>query len=319
MNIVQLPARTRPAIWAVGSGKGGVGKSFVASSLGLALARLGRRVVLVDLDLGGANLHTCLGMPQPERGLARYLGNPKGEINAHVVPGPVPGLGLLSAADDPLMPATLQHFQKQKLLRNLSRLKADVVLLDLGAGTSLDTLDFFDAAETGLLVVQPDPTSIENAYRFLKSLFTRRLRHAPRTTRRLMARVLSRQHPEGRKLTTIASFLQAMRQLHPEHGRLLAGELSRQRLHLIVNQALDSSDTELGPAMELAVKQYFGTPVRYAGCLMHDPQVIACLRQRQPFQLAQPHARNAIELARIAETLAASPREARSIGARRKA
>src|SRR5512136_1558160 len=55
--------RTRRQIWSVGGGKGGIGKSLIAASLGWQLARMGRRVVLVDADLGGANLHTCLGPP----------------------------------------------------------------------------------------------------------------------------------------------------------------------------------------------------------------------------------------------------------------
>ena len=52
-------------IWSVGGGKGGIGKSLIAASLGWQLARMGQRVVVVDADLGGANLHTCLGLPAP--------------------------------------------------------------------------------------------------------------------------------------------------------------------------------------------------------------------------------------------------------------
>ena len=56
--------RTRRQIWSVGGGKGGIGKSLLTASLGWQLARMGKRVVLVDADLGGANLHTCLGLPR---------------------------------------------------------------------------------------------------------------------------------------------------------------------------------------------------------------------------------------------------------------
>jgi flagellar biosynthesis protein FlhG len=63
-------AARRRQIWSIGGGKGGIGKSLIAASLGWQLARMGQRVVLVDADLGGANLHTCLGLPSPVRTLA---------------------------------------------------------------------------------------------------------------------------------------------------------------------------------------------------------------------------------------------------------
>ena len=65
--------RTRRQIWSIGGGKGGIGKSLLAASVAWQLARMGRRVVLVDADLGGANLHTCLGLPTPPRTLADFI------------------------------------------------------------------------------------------------------------------------------------------------------------------------------------------------------------------------------------------------------
>src|SRR5579871_5775262 len=59
----------------IGGGKGGIGKSLLSASLGIDLAGRGKRVVLVDADLGGANLHTCLGIEQPAVGVGDYLGH----------------------------------------------------------------------------------------------------------------------------------------------------------------------------------------------------------------------------------------------------
>ena len=66
-------AAKRRQIWSVGGGKGGIGKSLISASVGWQLARMGQRVVLVDADLGGANLHTCLGLPSPARTLADFI------------------------------------------------------------------------------------------------------------------------------------------------------------------------------------------------------------------------------------------------------
>src|SRR2546426_10174083 len=74
----------------------------------------------------------------------------------------VPRLSLISGARNSLDIESLKHFQKSRLLRVLMALPADVVLLDLGAGTSVNVLDLFSLADRGLLVILPEPTSIEN-------------------------------------------------------------------------------------------------------------------------------------------------------------
>lgn len=293
---------TEPRIWAVASGKGGVGKSIITSSLGLALARLGKRVVVVDLDLGGANLHTCLGMVNPRPTLSDYIDS-KDPINAFVQSVPDTPLKLLSGATDDLDVANLKHFQKQKIIRNLKHIDADYVILDLGAGTSFNTLDFFIQASRGIIAVVPDPTSIENTYRFLKSVLIRRLRGAPEETRRMIAQVLNSRDGESPRIRTLAALLEAMQQSHPDHARLLQHELAQQKLHLIVNQVLVPADTELGPSMAMACSKYFGQQPDYLGHLNHDQQVIAATRHRRPFLTAYPQSRVAIHLEHMAASL----------------
>lgn len=299
----QATAEKAPGIWAVASGKGGVGKSFISSNLGLALARHGQRVVLVDLDLGGANLHTCLGITKPTTTLSDFIHGKHVDINELVMQTPTEGVGLISGAADHLNIANIKHFEKQKILRNLKNLQADIVLLDLGAGTNFNTLDFFAQAEQGLLAVTPEPTSIENTYRFLRSLFARMLRTAPTLTRKLMNDVLTGRHIDGRKITTLAAFLETMDSLHPEHGKLLRQELAKLSLHLIVNQATEPADTELGHAMELTCQKFFGLPVNYLGYIGHDRQIPLSLRQHKPFLQLFPRSRGAIHIDHFAAQL----------------
>jgi len=292
-----------PHIWAVASGKGGVGKSFISSSLGLALSRHGKRVVMVDLDLGGANLHTCLGLLNPERTLSDYVSGKYTNINDIVVEMDDANIGIISGAADGLDIANLKHFQKLKILRNLKRIKADYIILDLGAGTSFNTLDFFNEAERGIISVVPDPTSIENTYRFLKCVMTRKLREAPRQTRKLMSQVLTLRHSESRKIRTLACFMTTMHQLHPKHARLMQGELEKQQLHLIVNMVQEPVDTDLGPSMATTCQKYFGLRINYLGHLNHDKQVISALRQRRPFLTAFPQSRAAIHIEHMVAAL----------------
>src|SRR5512138_761237 len=127
--------RTRRQIWSIGGGKGGIGKSLLAASIGWQLARMGRRVVLVDADLGGANLHTCLGVPPTERSLADFIQRRVETIEEVAVDAGAPGLRLISGAADLLSAANIKHVQKLRLISHIRSLDVDVVLIDLGAGT----------------------------------------------------------------------------------------------------------------------------------------------------------------------------------------
>ena len=124
------------------------------------MSRLGKRTVLVDLDLGGANLHTCFGMANSKRTLSAFIEGRQRDINEFVQPIPHTTLGLISGASGGLEIANIKHFQKQKILRNLRLIDADYVILDLGAGTTFNTLDFFTQADHGIVAVIPDPTIV---------------------------------------------------------------------------------------------------------------------------------------------------------------
>jgi len=160
----------------LGGGKGGIGKSLVASNLGVLLSQMGRRVVLVDADLGGANLHTCLGIPPPQKTLSDFVSRKVSDLSDVVTPTSIERLGLISGAMDFLGAANPKYTQKLRLLREIARLDVDNVIIDLGGGTGFNILDFFLIADHGVLTVVPEPTSIENAYRFIKAAYYRRLK-----------------------------------------------------------------------------------------------------------------------------------------------
>ena len=87
-----------PKIYPIGGGKGGVGKSFVAASLGAMIAQHGKTVALLDLDLGASNLHTFLGMPAPKDGLNLFLNKTAQTLERVAVPTPVTNLFLISSS-----------------------------------------------------------------------------------------------------------------------------------------------------------------------------------------------------------------------------
>jgi MinD-like ATPase involved in chromosome partitioning or flagellar assembly len=167
--VVPEPPVVRSAdLWAVGGGKGGVGKSIVAANLALAVARRGKTVWLVDADLGGGNQHTLFGLSRPRLTLEHFITGQVKKLADVALPTRYRGLSLVSAQCDVLGAANPKHAQKLKLIRHLRSAPVDVVIIDLGAGTAFNTLDLFLAARVQIVVTTPEPTSLQNAYGFVK-------------------------------------------------------------------------------------------------------------------------------------------------------
>jgi flagellar biosynthesis protein FlhG len=161
------PARARPRIVAVTSGKGGVGKSSIAVNLGLTLARYGRRVCILDADTGLANVNILLGL-RPGRSLEHVLA---GECPIeNVMLEAAHGLVVIPGANGISECVNLDPARQQRLVTELSRIEGnfDYLLLDTAAGISETTLDFLSAAHQVLLVITPEPTSLTDAFSLLK-------------------------------------------------------------------------------------------------------------------------------------------------------
>lgn len=101
-------------IYSIGSGKGGSGKSFINANLGALFAKQGKSVVLVDLDLGGSNLHTFFGLRNPKAGLNAFLNKTIKNLDESVVPTIIPNLFMISSMNCSMEIANLFHTQKKK-------------------------------------------------------------------------------------------------------------------------------------------------------------------------------------------------------------
>lgn len=160
----------------VASGKGGVGKSIVAGNLGLVLASMGNRVILVDLDVGGADLHIMFGLLHPPATLSDFLTRRVDSLDAVAYPiSTQPGLRLIAGTGDTLATANMPYAKKKRLIRHLREMEADIMIVDVGAGTGYHALDFFLLADLHLVVATPDPTSVLDLYRFMKLAAIRRV------------------------------------------------------------------------------------------------------------------------------------------------
>jgi flagellar biosynthesis protein FlhG len=295
-------ARAGRRVVSVGGGKGGIGKSLVSANLGIELARRGKRVVLVDADLGGANLHTTLGIDLPRRTLSDFIERKVSRIEDVVTPTGIPNLGLVSGALDHLDAANPRHAQKMRLLRHVQQMDVDYAVLDLGAGTHTNVLDFFLVSDHGVLVLVPEPTAVENAYRFVKAAFWRRMRN--------VAQVygydpLIRAVTEGRTFKSPVELVASLGERDPEAGANLARHLSAFRPRLVVNQARTDQDADIGRAVVAAWRKYFGLEMDYLGHIGYDDEMWRAVRARRPLLVERPDAVSAKAFAAVADSLLA--------------
>lgn len=167
-------AEPRTRVIAVSSGKGGVGKSNVVANLAVALARAGKRVLVLDADLGLGNLDVLLGLV-PRYTIEDVLSGARlldeicmeGPAGIHVLPASsgVPNLTSLTESQQIVIQEQLEHLASDK----------DVLLIDTGAGISPTVTFFASSAHETVIVVTPEPTSLTDAYALIKVL-TRRYR-----------------------------------------------------------------------------------------------------------------------------------------------
>jgi flagellar biosynthesis protein FlhG len=297
------PSATRRQIWSIGGGKGGIGKSLLAASIGWQLARMGRRVVLVDADLGGANLHTCLGLPQPQSTLGDFIQRRVSSIDEVLTETQAPGLKVISGAADLLSAANIKHLQKVRVMNQVKALDVDVVLIDLGAGTSYNILDFFLLSDVSILAVVPEPTSIENGYRFIKSALYRRLRAVapPGAVRELIDSALDPKNPHG--IRTPAELLAHVEGDEPETARELRREMAAFQPRFVVNEVRDTADVAIGHQLVAACGRHLGLRASYAGFVHHDDAVWRAVRRRRLFMSDAPTSRAAEEIRQLTRGL----------------
>ena len=285
------PLEKRSYTWAIGGGKGGVGKSLISANLSITLAQTGARVTAVDLDLGCANLHTCLGVDIPSLTLSDFFSKRIDDMNNVIIPTSIRNLNLISGAQDSIGVANLKHTQKSKLLEQLNKVNSDYLLFDLGAGTSFNTLDFFLSADVGILVVLPEPTSIENTYRFIKSAYYRKLKVADSLfeIRPLIDMAMDQKNTLG--IRSPADLLREAAKYSPEIANKLREEIRQFKPKLIINQARTQSDIDIGFSIKSVCKKYFGIDVDYIGYLDYDSAVWQSVRRKKPVCIEFPNSK----------------------------
>jgi MinD-like ATPase involved in chromosome partitioning or flagellar assembly len=222
-------------------------------------------------------------------------------------PRSVKTLSLVAGDSSSLGSANIKHAQKQKLIRQLRRLDADAVVLDLGGDTTFNTLDFFLRADDRLVVTTPDPASVLDAYNFIKVGLLRALGHwvtGPREDFALGAEDLLKHFAEGGR--NLPGFLADLEAADRKAATAVAGVLAAVRPKLVLNL----SDPADGKAVIERIRQVCRQHLRIDVDLCHlvpiDPEIPRATRQISNVIGARNQGRGSQAIWALAQTLAAA-------------
>ncbi|PLX95476.1 MAG: MinD/ParA family protein [Desulfuromonas sp.] len=273
---------TKTTLIPVGGGKGGVGKSLTAANLAAALAGLGKRTILLDLDLGGSNLYSYLGLPNSNPGIGDYLMTKEGTLADYQVDTAYPGLSYIPGDGRTPFMANLSYAHKIKLAREIRRLEADYLIVDIGAGTSFNTIDYFSLAPLGMLLTTPDTPSLMNMLAFLKSFLLRniiaRIKHIPQTEK--LIRTIQRQTVSS-ALLTVDMIRKRLQEISPLAAREADLIIQTYRPRVVFNLADEAEDILVARPVESAALKQLSLRIDWFGLLFHDSQVRRSVRQRK--------------------------------------
>lgn len=291
-------------IIAIASGKGGVGKSMVSANLALALAQSGKKVIAVDLDLGGSNLHLALGQMGLPKGVGTYFDNPNTEIHDILYPTDYDNLFFIPGESELPGIANVPPGPKKRLLQDLRKLDCDFLLLDLGAGTHYNTMDFFLLSGSGILVTNPTLTATLNAYLFLKNSVFRIMgsKFSKESKAYLYLRQLKKDGISLQKIY-LAKLLEQIKVIDPESYEMMDAGMRKLRPKLILNMVNEPKDTQRAIKLRHSCRQYLSVDLEHLGIVYFDEVQARALNARLPVVAYKPQAIISQAIYRIADKI----------------
>ena len=245
---------------------------------------MGKKVILIDGDLGGANLHTLMGVRYPHVTLEHFLTKQVTRLEDTIIETAVEGIGLICGADDLMGAANPTFAQKVRLLQQIEELPAQYVLFDQGAGTSFNTLDFFNFSGGKIALFTSQTTSLQNVYGFIKSALYRKLsRDFAKDDEALQLLYQGGEAGNGNDFSTIHGLLDHFKDANPERHARLAQALWDFQLFLVVNMVKSNADLKAPEIIRSVCRDFLNIQPEIMGHVLFDSGVEAAINQMVPF------------------------------------
>jgi len=240
--------------------------------------------------LGGENIHTLFGVKKPKHTIYDFLNGVVPSLNDLVKKTDIDRLFLISGQKGALGAANIQYSHKLKLLSHLKELDCDHLILDIGAGTTYNQLDFFLAADQGILVTMPEPHAIQDAFYFVKSALFRKIALQFRKDPFLSEYFKSKLHY---RVEQIKTFLEDIKdQSDATRGRI-DKIIKDFKPKLILNQVMHASEVKDGRFFIKSLKDMLEIDADYLGYIQFDPSVRRATQNLRPLIIDQPKSKAA--------------------------
>jgi flagellar biosynthesis protein FlhG len=249
----------------------------------MAFAMTGRRTAVVDADFGGANLHQVLGILNPPRTIRDFFDKSTRDLNDLLLTTFVPNLFLLSGSAYSFGMADIKYGLKYQLIRHFRSLRAEYVLLDIGAGTAFNELDYYLQADFGVVVITPEPLSVQNGYQFIKLALLRRLmrlfRHQPQ-----IAQVLHRNVDplDPGSAPTITSLSEQVRRVANGSYAQWQETINGFRPRLILNMRETEADQDQATSLQIASRDMLEVAIDEVEQVRYDDRLRHAVMRIQP-------------------------------------
>lgn len=288
----------------IASGKGGVGKTVVSANLALRLAAAGAKTIVIDLDLGGSNLHTYLGLRNTRKGIGNMLSNSRtslsdivydtGRDNLQYVPGDVLVSGL----------TRLTASQRKRITDGIEKLKADYVIVDLGSGTNELVIDIFLISNSGIVVTTPQAPSALNAYSLLKNVLFYRLREEFAQAKKITSYLRSVQKDKTPGSTpSLEDIVAGIKKLDTKAGNRARKRITELKPLLLLNMVTQGGDFQMLTSLRGLITKNLGIDPACLGAVFHDPVCSQAIGEIQPVSEFAPLSPVSYQIDRIAQKI----------------
>lgn len=292
----------------IASGKGGVGKSLVSVNLSIALSQAKKKVLLADLDLGASNAHTILGIRTIKKGIGNFVCDARAVLRDYIMQTDYENLFFLPGEAEIPGLANLQHAQKKKLFKNLLTLNEyDFIILDLGAGTGLNTLDFFLCSDEGIIVSTPSLTATLNAYLFLKNCVFRIMETSfPRKSEGRQFLVRLRRQGDDLQRLYLPKLISDLKEIDSENFETFQTRFKQFMPKLVLNMIEDPKDGAKASRIRVSCKEYLGIDLEHLGIIYRDHLQDIALNSRIPVLIYKPQSVISIAINRLCDKILVS-------------
>jgi len=258
----------------VASGKGGVGKSLFTANLAIALAKLGHDTVAIDLDLGGSNLHTYLGLPNTNPGIGDFLKGKRTAFNKLLVPTRIRNLGFIPGDGKTPFWADIPFTQRMDLLEHLMAVPARYILLDLGAGTSFNTLNFFGLASKAAIITTFETPAIMNFLIFLRSFMFRIMASMVREYQEIFNALIDCfRQPVNSGPITVSSLVRRISAYDSQLAKRVTAKLATYRPRIFFNMGENPGELQITSKIRNTLLQSLGMEADFFGFIFYDDLV----------------------------------------------